>query len=162
MRLDNEIARYEGSEIRKSANLKMAKQYEIVVVGGGMAGMTLACALAGSGISTAVVDRLDPSSMKTEAFDGRTTSIAHGSAQVLKVIGLWPLVEDAAEPILDIRVADGHPARGVSPLFLHYDHTEVGNDPFGYIIENRKICDALYKHAASLGTRSRRDRAGNR
>ena len=150
MRLDNEIARYEASEIRKSANLKMAKQYEIVVVGGGMAGMTLACALAGSGISTAVVDRLDPSSMKTAAFDGRTTSIAHGSAQVLKGIGLWPLVEDAAEPILDIRVADGHPARGVSPFFLHYDHTEVGNDPFGYIIENRKIRDALYEYAASL------------
>ena len=118
MKLDNEIARYEASELRELANLKMAMQYEIVVVGGGMAGMTLACALAGSGISTAVVDRLDPSSMKTAAFDGRTTSIAHGSAQVLKGIGLWPLVEDAAEPILDIRVADGHPARGVSPLFL--------------------------------------------
>ena len=61
MKLDNEIARYEASSIRESANLKMAMQYEIVLVGGGMAGMTLACALAGSGISTAVVERFDPS-----------------------------------------------------------------------------------------------------
>jgi len=128
----------------------MAERYEIIIVGGGMAGMTLACALAGRGLSIAVVERFDPSKMKTSTFDGRTTSIAHGSAQVLKGIGLWPMVEDHAEPILDIRVADGHPSRGVSPLFLHYDHTEVGSDPFGYIIENRNIRDALYGFAASL------------
>lgn len=127
----------------------MAKRYEITVVGGGLAGMTLACALADLGIATAVIERSDPLDMRTVEFDGRTTSIAHGSAQVLKGIGLWPLVKSVAEPILDIRVADGHPTRGVSPFFLHYDHNEVGRDPFGYIIENRKIRDALYDFAAS-------------
>jgi 2-octaprenyl-6-methoxyphenol hydroxylase len=128
---------------------EMAKRYEVIVVGGGLAGMTLACALADLGIVTAVIERFDPLDMKTAEFDGRTTSIAHGSAQVLKGIGLWPLVQNVAEPILDIRVADGHPTRGVSPFFLHYDHNEVGSDPFGYIIENRKIRDALYDFATS-------------
>tara|TARA_B100000530_G_scaffold111475_1_gene69552 strand:- start:1704 stop:2942 length:1239 start_codon:yes stop_codon:yes gene_type:complete len=128
---------------------EMAKRYEVIVVGGGLAGMTLACALADRGIVTAVIERFDPLDMKTAEFDGRTTSIAHGSAQVLKGIGLWPLVQNVAEPILDIRVADGHPTRGVSPFFLHYDHNEVGSDPFGYIIENRKIRDALYDFATS-------------
>ncbi len=130
-------------------SFEMAKRYEITVVGGGLAGMTLACALADLGIATAVIERSDPLDMRTVEFDGRTTSIAHGSAQVLKGIGLWPLVKSVAEPILDIRVADGHPTRGVSPFFLHYDHNEVGRDPFGYIIENRKIRDALYDFAAS-------------
>ena len=128
---------------------EMAKRYEVTIVGGGLAGMTLACALADRGIATAVLERFDPLDMKTAEFDGRTTSIAHGSAQVLKGIGLWPLVQNVAEPILDIRVADGHPTRGVSPFFLHYDHNEVGSDPFGYIIENRKIRDALYDFATS-------------
>lgn len=128
----------------------MSNRYEVVIVGGGMAGMTLGCALAGTGVSTAVIERFDPSTMKAAEFDGRTTSIAHGSAQVLKGIGLWPLIDAEAEPILDIRVADGHPSRGVSPLFLHYDHTEVGDDPFGYIIENRIIREALYQHAGQL------------
>lgn len=128
---------------------EMAKRYEVTIVGGGLAGMTLACALADRGIATAVIERFDPLDMRTAEFDGRTTSIAHGSAQVLKGIGLWPLVQNVAEPILDIRVADGHPTRGVSPFFLHYDHNEVGSDPFGYIIENRKIRDALYDFAAS-------------
>ena len=84
-----------------------------------MAGMTLGCALAVAGVETAVIEQSNAAQMQLPAFDGRTTSIAHGSAQVLKGIGLWPLLEADAEPILDIRIADGHPSRGVSPLFLH-------------------------------------------
>ena len=64
--------------------------------------------------------------------------------------GVWPYLDDAAQPILDIRVADGHPMRGVSPLFLHYDHREVGSDPFGYIIENRRIRHALGELGADV------------
>jgi 2-octaprenyl-6-methoxyphenol hydroxylase len=130
----------------------MSERFDVVIVGGGMAGMSLGAALAGSGLSVAVVERLDPAVLKEAAFDGRTTSIAHGSAQVLRGIGLWPLIEAGAEPILDIRVADGHPARGISPLFLHYDHTEVGIDPFGYIVENRDLRDGLFRLAADLPT----------
>jgi len=130
----------------------MSERFDVVIVGGGMAGMSLGAALAGSGLSVAVVERLDPTVLKEAAFDGRTTSIAHGSAQVLRGIGLWPLIEAGAEPILDIRVADGHPARGISPLFLHYDHTEVGIDPFGYIVENRDLRDGLFRLAADLPT----------
>ena len=128
----------------------MSKRFEVVIVGGGMAGMTLGCGLAGCGIATAVIERMDPVTTNKLDFDGRTTSIAHGSAQVLKGIGLWPLIADETEPILDIRVADGHPSRGVSPLFLHYDHTEVGDDPFGYIIENRVIRDGLSRLGGQL------------
>lgn len=128
----------------------MPERFDVIIVGGGMAGMTLGCALAGSGLSTAVIERLDPSLMSTTGFDGRTTSVAFGSAQVLKGIGVWTLLADQAEPIFDIRVADGHPTRGISPLFLHYDHTEVGDAPFGYIIENRAIRDGLLQFAAGL------------
>jgi 2-octaprenyl-6-methoxyphenol hydroxylase len=130
----------------------MSERFDVVIVGGGMAGMSLGAALAGSSLSVAVVERMDPAVLKDAAFDGRTTSIAQGSAQVLWGIGLWPLVEAGAEPILDIRVADGHPARGISPLFLHYDHTEVGTDPFGYIIENRDLRDGLFRLATGLPT----------
>ena len=58
----------------------MSKRFEVVIVGGGMAGMTLGCGLAGCGIATAVIERMDPVTMNTLDFDGRTTSIAHGSA----------------------------------------------------------------------------------
>ena len=115
-----------------------------------MTGLTLACALAGAGTRVVVVDRAPPSTQTGRAYDGRASAIAHASAQALRGIGVWPALEAAAEPILDIRVADGHPARGVSQLFLHYDHSDVGDDPFGYIVENRAIRRALQARAAAL------------
>jgi len=121
---------------------------DVLIVGGGMAGMTLACALAGAGVSVTVLDRAPPDAQMTRDYDGRASAIAHASAMALRGIGLWPLLEPHASPINDIRVADGHPMRGISPLFLHYDHRDVGDAPFGYIIENRLIREALAAFAA--------------
>jgi 2-octaprenyl-6-methoxyphenol hydroxylase len=118
---------------------------ELIVVGGGLVGLTLAIACAEAGIEVAVIDREDPAAMLAEPFDGRTTAIAHGSQQVLNGIGLWPLVAAEAEPILEIRVADGG-----SPLFLHYDHGDIGEHPLGYIVENRVLRRALMARATAL------------
>ncbi len=115
-----------------------------------MVGLTAACALAGAGFEVVVVDALVPETTLAPAYDGRASAIALGSARVFKGIGLWAALAHAAEPILHIRVADGHPFRGVSPLFLHYDHQDVGDEPFGYIIENRETRRALAVRAAAL------------
>ena len=124
---------------------------DVLIVGGGMAGMTLACALAGAGVGVAVIDRQPLAATAAPGYDGRASSIAYASAQALKGIGVWPLIEPHASPIVDIRVADGHPIRGISPLFLHYDHRDVGDRPFGYIVENRHIRSALQAFAGGLG-----------
>ena len=116
---------------------------EVLVVGGGMVGMTLGCALADVGVAVTVVDRADPASMVDAGFDGRVSSIAYGSRRVLEAIGLWPALARQAEPILEIRVSDGD-----SPLFLHYDHAEIGDQPLGHIVENRTIRRALFDLAA--------------
>jgi 2-octaprenyl-6-methoxyphenol hydroxylase len=120
---------------------------ELIVVGGGLTGLMLGIACAGAGVEVAIIDRESPATMLAEPFDGRTTAIAHGSQQALKAIGLWRRVADGAEPIREIRVADGG-----SPLFLHYDHRELGDAPLGYIVENRKLRQALMAEAASLPT----------
>ena len=117
---------------------------DVLVVGGGMVGLTLAAALGGVGLRVAVVDRTDPAHLLDAAFDGRTSAIAHGSKRALDAIGLWPALAPDAEPILDIRVSDG-----ASPLFLHYDHREVGA-PLGYIVENRAIRRTLFAHLRGL------------
>ncbi len=127
-----------------------ARETEVVVVGGGLAGMTLACALAGAGVDTVVVDRLRIDSMLDPGFDGRTTSLALGSVRILEAIGVWAGMAEEAQPILDIRVADGRPGEAASPFFLHYDHREVGEAPFGYIVENRIMRRALLDRAAEL------------
>jgi 2-octaprenyl-6-methoxyphenol hydroxylase len=124
----------------------MADDAELVIAGGGLNGMLLAVACAGAGLSTIVIDRQDPAAMMGDRFDGRTSAIAYGSRLVFDGIGLWPAIEGEAEPIREIRVADDG-----SPLFLHYDHRELGgNTPLGYIVENRVLRRALFDRAATL------------
>ena len=123
---------------------------EVLVIGGGMAGMTLGNALAGAGVAAAVIDSSPPEELLDTGYDGRASAIAWGSAQVFKGIGLWPRLESEAGPIRDIRVADGTVAQGPSTLFLHYDHTDIGDEPFGYMIENRATRRGLFEQAKGL------------
>lgn len=113
---------------------------EALIVGGGLAGMTLGSALAGAGLPVAVVDIADPAATIAPEFDGRATAIAHASARVLQGVGLWEGVAPYASAINDIRVSDGD-----SLLFLHYDHREVGDEPLGHIIENRYLRLAMFE-----------------
>ncbi len=120
-------------------------QAELVVVGGGLSGLALAIACAAAGIEVAVIDREDPAKFRNVAYDGRTTAIAFGSQQVLRGIGVWGMLAPHAEPIREIRVADGD-----SPLFLHYDRQDVGAEALGFIVENRLLRGALQDRAAAL------------
>lgn len=123
---------------------------EVLVIGGGMAGMTLGNALAGAGVAATVIDSSPQDALLDAGYDGRASAIAWGSAQVFKGIGLWPFLEPAAGPIRNIRVADGTIERGPAMLFLHYDHADIGDDPFGYMIENRATRRGLFEQAKAL------------
>jgi len=111
---------------------------DILVIGGGLAGGTLSLALAQNGFRVATVDIEDTQGWTDRGFDGRASAIALSSQRVLDGVGLWDEIKDETAPIKDIRVADGN-----SPLFLHYDHTELGDEPFGYMVENRSIRKGL-------------------
>lgn len=110
---------------------------DVLVVGGGLVGLSLGIGLAQGGLAVVVVDREAPASQTLPAFDGRVSAIAHASRRALEALGIWRHLA-AAEPILDIRVTDG-----ASPLFVHYDHRELGADPFGHMVENRHLRLAL-------------------
>lgn len=117
---------------------------DVVIIGGGLVGLSMAVALGQAGLSVAVVDRESPVIAAADPFDGRGSAIAWGSAEALRGLGLWDRLAPHAAPILDIRVSDGD-----SLLFLHYDHREVGA-PLGYIIENRFTRRALYARVAEI------------
>jgi 2-octaprenyl-6-methoxyphenol hydroxylase len=129
----------------------VADDFELLIAGGGLNGLLLGIACAGAGLGVAVIDRQDPAAMLDTGFDGRSSAIAYGSQQVLQALELWPRIAAEAEPILEIRVADDN-----APLFLHYDHRELGSAvaeggaPFGWIVENRVLRRALVEHARSL------------
>ncbi len=125
--------------------------FDVIIIGGGLAGGLAALALGGEGFSVALIDAEDPATMQGLQFDGRTTAIAYAAARVFKRLGAWRAVEDDAEPIRDILVTDGRAGSalrgGTSSAFhLHFDSAELENgEPLGFIVENRHLRIALFE-----------------
>ncbi len=113
---------------------------DVLIVGGGMIGLTQALALSSAGLSTVVVERQTTDAVTAMDHDGRVSTISYGSAAMFGQIGAWEHMMDFAEPISEIRVADNG-----APLFLHFDHREVGDRPFGFTVENRYLRLALHR-----------------
>jgi 2-octaprenyl-6-methoxyphenol hydroxylase len=113
------------------------------VIGAGPVGATLAATLAAAGLTTAVVDRAPLPPMELPDFDGRAYAIALTSQRLLKAAGIWARLPAPPQEILQIRVADGAPGRPPSPLKLDFRAEEVGEDPFGWMVEARSLRVAL-------------------
>jgi len=124
--------------LKKQTSVLQPLEVDILVIGGGLAGGTLSLALVQNGFCVATIDKENTAAWTDQGFDGRSSAIALASQRVLKSVGIWDLIRDETAPIHDIRIADGH-----SPLFLHYDHEQLGTEPFGYMMENRSLRKAL-------------------
>ena len=111
---------------------------EVIVIGGGLVGGTLACALAHHGVSAVAIDHDSPEALVDTGYDGRSSAIAAACQKVLEAVGIWAHMAERSQPILDIRVTDGD-----SPLYLHYDHREVG-EAMGWMAENRVMREAIF------------------
>lgn len=123
----------------------MELQTEVLIIGGGLVGGTMACALATYGVPCIVVDRDEPTTLVEEGYDGRCSAVALACQKVLDQVGLWDFMADDCQPIEQIRVADGE-----SLLFLHYHHEQVGDEPLGYMAENRIMRRAIFRRLEDL------------
>ena len=94
---------------------------DVIILGGGMVGLTLAAALDSSGLRCAVVDPADPAARSNASFDGRTRAVASSSMRMLQAIGVLDHLPEAGCPIRQIRVADG-----LAPGGLSFDPEEDG------------------------------------
>ena len=120
---------------------------EVLIIGGGLVGATLATALGQAGLDVCVVDLADPKANLDAGFDGRASAIALATSRVLAGLGLWTALAEEAAPILNIRVSEGD-----SLFFLHYDHEDIGDEAFGYMVENRNFRKALFHRLQDLET----------
>lgn len=110
---------------------------DVIIIGGGMVGMTLALALDAHGLRSQVVDTADLNATLAPTFDGRASAIASASARMLGAIGLADTLGEGCA-IGEIRVTDG-----LSPLHLHFDSADSNGGPLGYMFENRRLRAAM-------------------
>lgn len=121
---------------------------DTLVVGAGLSGLTMALALAEAGLSSIIVDRVDPRAEVASRTDIRTTAISLSSRRLMTVLGAWQAVAGDAGPIHDIRVSDSGSSR-----YLHYDHSTVGEEPMGHIVDNGALKTSLLARLAEHGDR---------
>jgi 2-octaprenyl-6-methoxyphenol hydroxylase len=122
-----------------------ASRFDLIVIGGGLTGLALAGAVAGAGLRVLLIEQRALELTTAPPFDGRVTAIGRGSRYLLEGIGVWRHLADHAQPILDIEVGERH-----SPLAVHYDHKDVGDEPLGHIVENRTLRRALLRRTGEL------------
>src|SRR5436305_10527729 len=114
---------------------------DVIILGGGLIGLTLAIALDRHGLSSTVIDPADPAKAATPAFDGRATAVASASWRMLEAIGVANRLKSEGCPIRSIRVSEG-----LEPGGIVFDAPE-GDDPLGIMVENRRLRAALHQAA---------------
>jgi len=113
------------------------RQFDIAIIGGGLAGLTLSILLGNQGHRIICIDREKPEIGK----DTRTTAISWGSRNLLKNTGIWADLESNAECISDILIKDED-----SPIQLDFNSSDIDAEGFGWIVDNRDIRKSLLSH----------------
>ncbi len=120
----------------------MNDRRDLLILGGGLVGMTLALAAARKGLSSHVVDRADPAALTAEGFDGRASAISTASWNLFRNIGLADALEPHACPIASIAVTDQ-----MKPGRIDFT-PEPHEGTLGRMFANRQLRLALFEAAA--------------
>lgn len=121
-------------------------KYDVVIIGGGPAGLGFARALADIDLNIVIIEKLARKILSDPAFDGRDIALTHLSVRVLKELGAWSRIpSDCISPIKEARVLDG-----TSSYFLHFDHRKACHDALGFLVSNHLIRKALYEEVETL------------
>ena len=107
----------------------MKTDYDVVIVGGGMVGATLASALSSCALRLALIEAKPPSDPQQPSYDDRTVALAYGSKRILEGIGLWKQLVSLATPIKSIHVSE----RGQFGALRMHSHDE-GLEALGYVL----------------------------
>ena len=122
----------------------MHSNYDLLIVGGGMVGASLACAVAETGLRIGLVEAHAFDSDGHPGYDARSLALAYGSRLIFEGLGLWQSMAEAT-PIRHIHISD----RG-RPGFARIEAKELGVDALGYVAQARLIGAALMTRLNAL------------
>ncbi|MCY1486713.1 2-octaprenylphenol hydroxylase [compost metagenome] len=113
---------------------------DVAIVGAGPAGLCLARALSGHGLSILLIDRQPLAALADPAEDGREIALTHASQAQLRTLGLWSRI--AAEDVSPLR--DAQVLNGPSLFALRIEAGMAGAGQLGYLVPNQAIRRAAY------------------
>ena len=121
------------------AKVATNNHFDLIIIGGGLAGASLACALKDTSLKIAVVEAFELSTDSQPCYDDRTVALSYGSRCIFDAMGVWSSLAPFAEAINTIHISDrGH--FGVTRL----TREQEGVEALGYVLENRSIGQSLY------------------
>jgi 2-octaprenyl-6-methoxyphenol hydroxylase len=116
----------------------MPCDYDVLIVGGGLAGGSLALALAGVPLRVGVIEGVSEEERKASPAGARALALARGTVRILESLGIWSRIEPGATPIRTVHVSDrGH----FGKTRLDAEHEEVV--ALGYVVRARDVEDAI-------------------
>jgi len=119
----------------------MRMESDVIILGGGLVGLTLAIALDAHGLGSIVIDPADPEATLAATFDGRASAVASAPWRMLQTIGVGARLDGKGCPIETIRVTDG-----LGPQALMFEPGE-DDGAVGIMFENRQLRIALRETA---------------
>jgi 2-octaprenyl-6-methoxyphenol hydroxylase len=124
---------------------RKSRDYDVAVIGGGLVGASLACALSQVDLTTAVLEKVPAREASQPSYDDRTLALSASSCNILKALGLWPLLEPNATSIRQIQVSE---MKGPGQVKL--DPAEMDLEQFGYVVEAREFGAAVMQRLPQL------------
>lgn len=119
--------------------------YDLLIIGGGLVGASLACALEGLDLRIGLVEAAPLTVSTHPGYDDRTLALAQGTRRIFQTLGLWEALASTTTPIQRIHISE----RG-SPGFAHLDCREEGVEALGYVAEARQVGAALLAKLPNL------------
>ena len=113
------------------------KKYDVLIVGGGMVGATIACALGGSELSVGVIELRMPEPFDhDQAHDMRVSAISLASENILRNVGAWSGLQNKRLcPYRRLKTWEVDADRAAT----EFNCSDIGEDHLGHIVENRVI-----------------------
>ncbi len=117
------------------------QRFDVIIVGGGHVGLTLALALTQSarGMRVALVDRRPLAVPR----DNRASAIAAGVRRIFEALGVWPSMLAEAQPINAMKITDSGAGDIARPLFLSFEGAVAPGEAFAHMVPNRVSAQAL-------------------
>jgi 2-octaprenyl-6-methoxyphenol hydroxylase len=121
------------------------EKFDIAIVGGGLVGASLACALAPMNYQIVVLEKTPQRASSQPSYDDRTLALSHSSCRILDGLGLWPGLEPYATAIREIIASEpGRPGR------VELKASEMNLSEFGNVVEARSFGAVVMERIAEL------------